>query len=98
MPSNIPLARERILHLIDGPDVYTYDEIINALRHEVLPLMTRVRTKPVRARSRARKVTAEMAEDIRNLVALNPDASILKIAEHYGTNPGRISEALAHLR
>lgn len=47
-----------------------------------------------RAATRSPKLTAEMAEEIRQYAAANPDAHQQDIAEKFGVNHGRVSEAL----
>jgi hypothetical protein len=39
-------------------------------------------------------VTAEIAEEIRQYAAANPDLHQQDIANHFGVNVGRVSEAL----
>lgn len=47
-----------------------------------------------RAPTKSPTVTAEIAADIRAYAAENPNAHQQDIAEHFGVNHGRISEAL----
>jgi hypothetical protein len=49
-----------------------------------------------RAPVRSPKLTPEMAEEIRQYAAANPDAHQQDIAEKFGVNHGRVSEALSH--
>jgi len=51
-----------------------------------------------RAAVRSPKVTAEMAEEIRQYAKENPDLHQQDIANEFGVNVGRISEALHHDR
>jgi hypothetical protein len=51
-----------------------------------------------RASVRSPKVTPEMAEEIRQYAAANPDLHQQDIANHFGVNVGRVSEALHRLR
>ena len=52
------------------------------------------RTATRRAAVRSPKVTAEMAEEIRQYAAANQDLHQQDIANHFGVNVGRVSEAL----
>ena len=42
--------------------------------------------------------TAEMAEEIRQFAEAHPDWSNQEIANHFGVNPGRVSDALHNKR
>lgn len=48
-----------------------------------------------RAPTRSPTVTAEVANEIRAFAKANPDAHQQDIAEHFGVNHGRVSEALS---
>ena len=50
-------------------------------------------TKPKRER-RARRMTQALADEIRRYRAANPQITAAAIAEHFGVNNGRVSEAL----
>ncbi len=51
-----------------------------------------------RATTRSPKVTAEMAQEIRDYAAANPEAHLQDIAEHFGVNHGRVTESLNNER
>jgi hypothetical protein len=97
MSSNIPAAREMIKDLIDAGGVDVHD-IKLVLEQDILPLLHRTRTKKVIARRECVKVDAKLAAIIRDYADLYPKASQLNIANRFGTNPGRVSEAIAGLR
>ncbi|HYD12815.1 MAG TPA: hypothetical protein VEC11_08200 [Allosphingosinicella sp.] len=86
---SIPDARVRLRELAEAHGI---DEL-----HEIADSMYR-RTATRRAQVRSPKVTAEMAEEIRQFAAANPDLHQQDIANHFGVNVGRVSEALHHDR
>lgn len=51
-----------------------------------------------RAPQKSVPFTAEMAEEIRQYAKTHPDAHNQEIADHFGVNPGRVSEALHNKR
>lgn len=92
MSSNIPKAREllqeALKHNKSSADM-------RGLIVDALKLMTRERHKPIRARASMPSLNPVMAEQIRQYVKMNPYASTLRVAEIFGVNPGRVSEAIA---
>ena len=92
MPSNsmsIPEVRDRLRELAEELDCDELSELADQL-YRKQPEKRAPRRSPV--------VTAEMAEEIRQYADHNPDAHQQDIAEHFGVNHGRISEALNHER
>jgi len=82
---SIPSARKRLRQIADEKDIPELRDIADQLY--------RRRIKK-RAPKRSPKLTPEMAEKIRQYKADNPDAHQQDIAEHFGVNHGRVSEAL----
>jgi hypothetical protein len=86
---SIPDARDRLHELADEHGI---DEL-----HEIADAMYR-RAATRRAATRSPKVTAEMAEDMREYARANPELHQQDIANHFNVNVGRVSEALHHDR
>lgn len=84
---SIPEVRDRLREIAEE---HGLDEL-----HDLADQMYRKSAKK-RAPVRSPKLTPEMAEDIRQYAAANPDAHQQDIAEKFGVNHGRISEALDH--
>ena len=78
--------RVRLRELAEEHDI---DEL-NELAEELYSKSPAKKRAPVRSP----KLTAEMADEIRDYAAANPDAHQQDIAEHFGVNHGRVSEAL----
>lgn len=92
MPGNqmsIPEVRDRLRELAVELDEEELAELADQLYR---------RQAGKRAPRRSPVVTAEMAEEIRQYAAQHPDAHQQDIAEHFGVNHGRVSEALNHER
>lgn len=83
---SIPEVRVRLRELAEEHDI---DEL-NELAEELYSKSPAKKRAPVRSP----KLTAEMADEIRDYAAANPDAHQQDIAEHFGVNHGRVSEAL----
>ena len=81
----IPAIRDRLRELADEYDI---DEL-----NELADEMYRKSAKK-RASVRSPKLTAQMAQDIRDYSSANPGAHQQDIAEKFGVNHGRVSEAL----
>lgn len=81
----IPAVRDRLRELADE---YGIDEL-----HDLADQMYRKSAKK-RAPVRSPKLTPEMAEEIRQYASDHPDAHQQDIAEKFGVNHGRVSEAL----
>lgn len=82
---SIPAARARLRELADEHDI---DEL-----RDIADQMYR-KTVKKRAPKRSPKLTPAMAKKIRDYKAAHPDAHQQDIAEHFGVNHGRVSEAL----
>lgn len=82
---SIPEVRDRLRELADELGI---DEL-----HDLADQMYRKSAKR-RASVRSPKLTPEMAAEIRQYAADHPDAHQQDVAEHFGVNHGRISEAL----
>ena len=81
----IPEIRDRLRELADETGI---DEL-SSLADEMY------RKQPEkRARTRSPKLTPEMAENIRQYALAHPDAHQQDIAEYFGVNHGRISQAI----
>lgn len=86
---SIPDARDRLRELADIHEIAELREIAEAMYR---------RSATRRAQTRSPKVTPEMAEEIRQYAADHPDLHQQDIANHFGVNVGRVSEALHHDR
>lgn len=82
---SIPQVRDRLRELADEHGI---EEL-----HDLADQMYRKSAKK-RAPIRSPKLTPQMAADIRQYAADHPDAHQQDIAEHFGVNHGRVSEAL----
>ena len=89
MPKNkmtIPEVRDRLRELAEeyGLEELSYlaDQLVREYRNG-------------RAPTRSPAVTAEMAEEIREYAKANPGLHQQDIAEKFGVNHGRVSEALS---
>jgi hypothetical protein len=82
---SIPEARDELRKLAQKHNLPVLAELADAMYR---------RTATRRASVRSPKVTAEMAEEIRQYAAANPDLHQQDIANHFGVNVGRVSEAL----
>lgn len=87
--SNIPKAREKLAKALPSMPSPWREEIEGALR-----LMYRRPPARTPAPTRKARVGAERAADIREYAAAHPDEHLQDIAARFGTNPGRVSEAL----
>jgi hypothetical protein len=84
----IPAVRDRLRELADE---YGIDEL-----NDLADQMYR-RSGTRRAPIRSPKLTPEMAQQIRDFADANPDAHHQDIAERFGVNHGRVSEAINNL-
>jgi hypothetical protein len=82
---SIPEAREQLRKWAKEHNLPKLAELADAMYR---------RAATRRAVVRSPKVTAEMAEEIRLYAAANPDLHQQDIANHFGVNVGRVSEAL----
>ncbi|MDT0509260.1 hypothetical protein [Novosphingobium sp. MMS21-SN21R] len=92
MPSNrltIPEVRDRLRELADELECEELEDLADQLYRQQ-PARRAPRRSPI--------VTPELAEEIRQYSASNPAAHQQDIAEHFGVNHGRVSEALNHQR
>lgn len=91
--SDIPRARRLLASIAPHvPDAHQ-----EAFQAALAALYRRAPAKP-RGPAKKRHVGPELAEAIRAYVRSNPRAHIQDIAETFGTNSGRVSEALHHDR
>jgi len=93
MPSMIPEAREALIRVAERVPRDVGQEILSI----VSTMMVRDGSSR-RAGVRSPRVTSEVADQIRAYAAAHPDAHLQDIADHFGVNPGRVSEALRWLR
>ncbi|MBC9176649.1 hypothetical protein [Pseudoroseomonas ludipueritiae] len=92
--SKIPEARRRLAELKQrtrSPDMAAEIE-------DIIGLMIRRPYARGRAPDRSRAVDETLAERIRRYAHAHPKMSQQEIAVHFGTNAGRVSEALHHDR
>jgi chromosome condensin MukBEF complex kleisin-like MukF subunit len=88
MPKNssgIPALRERLRKLATEHGLEELNDIADQMYR-------RAHTR--RAPTRSPKLTPELAQQIRDYAAAHPMAHHQDIAEHFGVNHGRVSEAL----
>jgi len=83
---SIPDARDLLRELADKHGISELRTLAN--------LMYRRKHKAMRAPNTSQTVTPHLNADIRRFHRQNPVASNQDIANHFGVNPGRISEAL----
>lgn len=81
----IPDARDQLRELAKKHNLPELAELADAMYR---------RSATRRAGTRSPRVTAEMAEEIRQYAAAHPDAHQQDIANHFNVNVGRVSEAL----
>lgn len=86
---SVPEVRDRLRELAEELDCEELNELADQLYRK---------NAQKRAPRRSPVVTADMAEEIRDYASANPDAHQQDIAEHFGVNHGRVSEALNHER
>lgn len=82
---SIPDARDQLRKLAKKHNLPELADLAEAMYR---------RTATRRASVRSPRVTPEMAEEIRQYAAANPDLHQQDIANHFGVNVGRVSEAL----
>lgn len=82
----IPKIRDRLREIADATDNNELRDLANQ--------MYRRRHKEKRAPITSQTITPQLRADIRRYMRLNPDASNQQAANHFGVNPGRVSEAL----
>jgi chromosome condensin MukBEF complex kleisin-like MukF subunit len=88
MPKNsrgIPALRDRLRELAKEHDLDELNDIADQMYR---------RPHTRRAPNRSPKLTPELAQKIRDYAAANPKLHHQDIAEHFGMNHGRVSEAL----
>lgn len=88
MPKNaqgIPALRERLRELADEHNLPELNDIADQMYR---------RSHTRRAPKKSPPLTPEMASAIRSYKEANPDAHQQTIAEKFGVNHGRVSEAL----
>jgi len=86
---SIPAVRARLRELAEEHGIPELNELAD---------QTFRRSAQRRATTRSPKVTADMAQEIRDYAAANPDAHLQDIAEHFGVNHGRVTESLNNER
>jgi G:T/U-mismatch repair DNA glycosylase len=91
--SDIPKARGILTELAH----HLAPEHRATVEHAIDLMHRRRPSKPV-APAKKRSVDADLAEEIRGYVANHPRAHLQDVAVRYGTNIGRVSEALRHER
>lgn len=86
---SIPAVRARLRELAEEHGIPELNDLAD---------QTIRRSPQRRATTRSPTVDAEMAQEIRDYAAANPDAHLQDIAEHFGVNHGRVTESLNHER
>lgn len=81
----IPAVRDRLRELAEEHEIDELNDLADQLYRK-----SAKRKAPVRSP----KLTPEMAQDIRDFAAANPNLHQQDIAEKFGVNHGRISEAI----
>jgi hypothetical protein len=87
--SNIPEARQLLTDALPGMPSPWREQVEAALT-----MMTRRSPARRRAAPKSAFVDARLAAEIRRYVARNPDETLQDVAVRFGTNIGRVSEAL----
>lgn len=85
--SGIPAVRDRLRELADEHGLEELRDLADQMYR---------RTARKRAPIRSPKLTPALAQQIRQYAANNPGAHQQDIAEKFGVNHGRVSEALDH--
>lgn len=90
---SIPAIRAELLRLADTTRGFLVADDLRRLAEASF-------RKPAVRKTRRRLpgLTAELASNIRDYAASNPDKSQLDVANRFSVNPGRVSEALNGLR
>lgn len=88
----IPEIRTRLLELAEEMQGARHGDWASELR-ALAAASYRRRVKP-RAPTRSRRMTPELAAEIRRIHRKNPRLSTQDIATRLGVNPGRVSEAI----
>lgn len=85
--SGIPAVRDRLRELADEHGIEELNDLADQMYR---------RTARKRATTRSPKLTPALAQQIRDYAAAHPDAHQQDIAQRFGVNHGRVSEALDH--
>lgn len=85
--SGIPAVRDRLRELADEHGLEELRDLADQMYR---------RTARKRAPIRSPKLTPALAQQIRQYAASNPGAHQQDIAQKFGVNHGRVSEALDH--
>lgn len=90
--SDVKLVRDRLEQIVvEIENGYPYDDAVEL--REMIELLKR--EKPAfKAKATHKKVTAEVAAEIRRVKAVNPKWSQVRIGRACNVNPGRVSEVL----
>lgn len=92
---SIPTARVKLLAIASRLEEGTFGRPGTAKEIRDIVEKHMFRESPVRrAPRKLSRLTPELAEQIRKAADERPEASLLEIANWFGTNPGRVSEAL----
>lgn len=86
---SIPAVRARLRELAQEHGIPELEDLAD---------QTIRRSPNRRATVRSQTVTAEIAQEIREYAAANPEAHLQDIAEHFGVNHGRVTESLNNER
>ncbi len=82
---SIPEIRERLLEIADEENLPELREIVDEMYR---------RSPNRRAPVQSEKITPALAAEIRTYYSANSLFSFQRIADHFGVNPGRVSEAV----
>lgn len=93
----IPEARTRLAAVAGKLRTHSHSGVRLAAQEidEIVAGLYRERHKPLRAAAENHPMDKARADAIRRFNQDNPDASNQAMADHFGVNPGRVSEALA---
>jgi hypothetical protein len=81
----IPAIRARMRELADEHGIDELNDLADALYRKSAVKRAKIKSPPL---------TPEMAEEIREYAKAHPDLHQQEIANHFGVNHGRVSEAL----
>ena len=92
---SIIAARDELLRIAARLNTLQHDDIAREIVDVVNNHMYRQAHKPRRATIKNRPMTVELKYRIRSYALNNPNLSNQEVANKFGVNPGRVSEALA---
>lgn len=85
---SIPQIRDRLRELAEEHGIDELDDLADEMYRNPAVKRAKVKSPPL---------TPELAEEIREYVKGHPDLHQQEVANHFGVNHGRVSEALNNL-